>query len=148
MAKTKARDQSLLAAMTSANLYKRTQGKLTRQLTAVGVAAVVLLGAYTLAGSLMFAPDGVRYGVPLAISVVGCWIAFRIVNTPYVADFLISVQAEMDKVSWASREELKRSTIVVISTMFFLAAALRLYDFFWVTIFTWLGILHPGDAGS
>ena len=40
---------------------------------------------------------------------LGLWVAFRLVNMPAFADFLIAVEAEMNKVSWPTRGELFRS---------------------------------------
>ena len=42
---------------------------------------------------------------------------FRLVNLPKFADFLIAVEAEMNKVSWPTRTELFRSSVVVIVTI-------------------------------
>ena len=61
----------------------------------------------------------------------GLWLAFRAVNVPWIADFLIAVEAEMNKVSWPSRAEMFRSTIVVIVTIFGLAFVLFGYDLIW-----------------
>ena len=66
--------------------------------------------------------------MPLVVLVVGWWASFRIVNLPKFADFLISVEAEMNKVSWPDRGELWRASMVVIMVIFFLAALLYSYD--------------------
>lgn len=137
-------EQSLLGGMLTFNLYKRNQGRLVRQVTAITVAVVIIIGAWTLSGTAMLASADrwARIGIPLAISVAGAWGAFRLVNWPRFADFLVSVEAELDKVSWPSRDELKRSSIVVIATMFLLAMLLFAYDSIWLLLFNWLGILH------
>jgi preprotein translocase subunit SecE len=62
------------------------------------------------------------------VAAVGVWVAFRIVNVPSFADFLISVEAEMNKVSWPSRSELFRASMVVIVVIFLLTAILFTYD--------------------
>ncbi len=77
----------------------------------------------------------IRIGIPVALSAIAVWCAFRAVNYSRFADFLISVEAEMDKVSWASRGELYRATIVVLTTMTFLGALLFVYDQLWVVFF-------------
>jgi preprotein translocase subunit SecE len=51
-----------------------------------------------------------------------------VVNIPSFADFLISVEGEMNKVSWPSRGELFRASVVVILVIFFLAFLLFAYD--------------------
>jgi preprotein translocase subunit SecE len=48
----------------------------------------------------------------------------------------------MNKVSWASKDELYRATIVVLSTMFFLALVLWVYDFIWLNVLSFLGIIQ------
>ena len=58
------------------------------------------------------------------------------------AAFLISVQAEMDKVSWSTWPELWRATVVVVGTMFLLGATLFVYDQVLVFVFKYLGILQ------
>ena len=133
-----------------AELYKKNQGRLTRRLTAVGLALVLAFGAWTLGQGPLVGYDRrlgldlplIRVGVPLIIVLVGLWAIFRLINWPRFADFLISVEAEMDKVSWASRQELFRATAVVIATMFFLGFILFAYDLIWVWLFTRLGILQ------
>jgi preprotein translocase subunit SecE len=59
---------------------------------------------------------------------IGVWASFRVVNIPAFADFLISVEGEMNKVSWPSRGELFRASVVVILVIFFLAFLLFAYD--------------------
>ncbi len=143
MAKSKA-ETTWKAELLSLNMYKRSQGRLTRQLTAVSIAALVILGAWTLSqGPLSTYSESVRTGIPFVISALAIWFSFRIVNYPKFADFLISVEAEMDKVTWAGREELQRATIVVITTMVFIGVVLLVYDVFWVWFFTLVRILQP-----
>jgi len=55
---------------------------------------------------------------------------------------LIAVEAEMDKVTWPSREQLFRATWVVIFIMLFLGACLFVYDVFWQWFFKMIGFLE------
>jgi preprotein translocase subunit SecE len=71
-------------------------------------------------------------------------LSYRMVNLPKFADFLIAVEAEMNKVSWPTRGELFRSSVVVIVTIFALAVILYFFDFFWGAFFTFTGILSSG----
>ena len=48
---------------------------------------------------------------------VGIWVCYRAVNLPVFADFLIAVEAEMNKVSWPSRAELYRGRRLVVLIM-------------------------------
>jgi preprotein translocase subunit SecE len=65
-----------------------------------------------------------------------------LVNYPPFADFLINVEAEMVKVSWPTRTELFRSSVVVMLTIFGLAAILALYDVFWQWFLRLLGVIR------
>jgi preprotein translocase subunit SecE len=128
--------------LAAATLYKRNQGKLIRQLTGAAVFLVFGLGAYVMSQTILLGqPQGVKFGIPAAIAVFGAWLAFRVVNMPRFADFLISVEGELHKVTWASRNEVYRATIVVIATMFLFGAILAAYDALWSTLLSALGIL-------
>ena len=142
MAKSK-NGPTFLSELLSVGLYKRNQGRMTRQLTSVMVGLILFWGSWTISNFWLLDQDSlVRIGVPVAIFALGAWVIYRLVNYPRVADFLISVEAEMDKVSWASWPELYRSTIVVICTMLFLGVTLFVFDYFWQEVFTRIGILR------
>jgi len=127
----------------SASLYKRTQGKVARQVTFAALALIVGIGVWRLAQllPLWFGPASVsgatgdagvvRFLVPGLLLAAGLWLCFRIVNMPRFADFLIAVEAEMAKVSWPTGSEVFRSSVVIIFLMFALAAILAMYDLFW-----------------
>jgi len=123
-------------------VYKRNQGRIARQVTFVALALLVVVGAWRLS---QLAGPGVHplywFWIPAIVAASGLWICFRLVNLPMFADFLISVEAEMNKVSWPSRPELIRSSLVVIFTIFFLAAVLLAYDLFWKQLLRLLGVL-------
>ena len=124
-------------------LYKPNQGRLTRQLTGLALSVIVLLGTYTASqGPLASQPTAIRVGLPWAVTAVALWLIYRFLNYPPFADFLVSVEGEMDKVSWASKTELYRATIVVICMMFFLGLILWGYDLAWNILLHWLGILR------
>ncbi|MCY2963642.1 MAG: preprotein translocase subunit SecE [Planctomycetota bacterium] len=132
----------VLNELRSVSLYKRNQGRMTRQLTAGTVIVVALFGAYRL--SLLpslSSSEYARVGIPLAFLAGIAWLAFRLVNIPKFAEFLISVEAEMAKVSWPGRQELTRATSVVIGSMVFLTLVLFLFDAFWAWLLTALGFV-------
>ena len=54
-------------------------------------------------------------------------MSYRVVNVPGFADFLIAVEAEMNKVSWPTRTELFRASMVVLILIFALAVVLFVY---------------------
>jgi preprotein translocase subunit SecE len=120
-------------------LYKRNQGQIARKATFFSFAIIVGLGAWTLSKYLggyvgdnpnwtMTQQNLVKYLIPLAVLAAGLWASFRIVQMPTFADFLISVEGEMNKVSWPSRGDLYRASLVVILVIFFLAFLLYAYD--------------------
>ncbi|MBD3673594.1 MAG: preprotein translocase subunit SecE [Planctomycetaceae bacterium] len=134
----------MLSEMFSAGLYKRNQGRRVRQWTGVAISAIFVLGAWSLYRTLQGdfkLEDAVSTGVAFGLAAAGTWFAYRVVNYPRFADFLISVQAEMDKVSWVSWKELVRSTIVVIVCMTFIGVLLYAYDAAWAAIFKFLNVL-------
>ena len=129
-------DAGFFGELASPQLYKRNQGRLTRQLTALAIALVFILGAWTLSNTLLSDFERpIRIGIPCAIGALGIWLGFRVVNYPRFADFLISVEAEMDKVSWPDWPYLIRATGVVLAVMFIVAAYLALWDWFWFWFF-------------
>ena len=152
-------ETTFLGNLFSSTLYKRNQGRLVRRLTAISIAGIVAFGCWSLSAWVENSPQiaelsrprwipsflpGVQMAIPTVIALAGIWFAFRIVNYPPFANFLVSVEAEMDKVSWASVEYLKRATAVVLCTMMFLGAVLWVYDFLWFQLFTAIGILDAG----
>jgi preprotein translocase subunit SecE len=85
-------------------------------------------------------PPYLYYALPAALLAAGWWISYRAVNLPSFADFLISVEAEMNKVSWPSRGELFRASLVVLLTIIFLGFILAAMDLVWIAVFRILGI--------
>lgn len=144
-------DVSFTANLFSGSLFKRNQGRLVRRLTGIAIAAIVLFGAWTLSvwvetsTTLSDAPRWVQTGLPVVVGLFGLWLAFRTVHYPRFANFLVSVEAEMDKVSWADTDYLKRATAVVLCTMVFLGTILWVYDFFWFRLFS---LIHILDADA
>ena len=147
MSKEKVATSSMwFAELFQVGVYKRSQGKIARQVTFAAMAVIFAMAAYrfyTTFGSQM--PVGGAYGVAAGVFVIGMWISFRVVNMPRFADFLIAVEAEMNKVSWPSRGELIRSAGVVIFVIFFLSITLFGFDVFWGFLFEKIGILRSSS---
>jgi preprotein translocase subunit SecE len=134
-------------AMFSAELYKRSQGKVTRQATFGALALVVAVGCWSLNAQLTFsAAPSTRYAIVAAVLAVGWWLSFRVVNMPRFADFLISVEAEMSKVSWPTRSDLVKTSIVVMVVIFGLVGVLLTFDFVWTFLLQGIGVLPKGTA--
>lgn len=148
MARAKA-DSTLTSELFTPRIYKPNQGRVVRQVTAVAVAIVFVATAWRLrAAVLIDQAPGLATGIPAAIAVLGVWFAFRLVNWPVFANFLVSVEAELDKVTWADWTYLKRATAVVITTMFVLGIYLFLCDVVWQQLFGYIGFLDLDALGD
>ncbi len=133
----------LTAELFHAAVYKPNQGRIVRQLTALAIWVVVALGCWRLYGTLRGSMEAGSYlipAIPGVLLIAGLWIGYRLVNWPRFADFLIAVEAEMNKVTWPSKDELIRASVVVMFTIFFLAVSLFMFDVIWQFIFNFLGV--------
>jgi preprotein translocase subunit SecE len=120
-----------LSELLKTEIYKRSQGKIVRQATCIAIGVAFALGAYQMYSYLHVRPNtplAVAYAIPTVLLVLGLWFGYRVVNLPSFADFLIAVEAEMNKVSWPSQTELIRASVVVIVLMFGLTVILFTYD--------------------
>lgn len=131
--------------------YKRTQGVRMRRYTLLGLLLIGWSGVYTLVIhesigrgdwrlTVPYTGDplksftllsNVEFAVPILLAALTFWVAWRVVNMPAFADFLIATEAEMNKVSWSSRKRLVQDTIVVLITTLFLTLFLLVTDLFW-----------------
>lgn len=157
--------------------YKRTQGLKLRRYTIIGILLVGLTGVWSLLShyaigvgdlslTLPFTSrvvDGKtvhdvvtvltdkQYAVPLLLAGMTLWVAWRAVNVPAFADFLIATEAEMNKVSWTPRSRLIQDTIVVLVTTLLLTTFLLVVDLFWGWLLSnkYIGVLpNPGDRAK
>ncbi len=101
-------------------IYKRTQGRVTRQVTFAALAVVIAFGLVRLSAVEAGHGPHLQFALPGVLLMLGLWASYRIVNVPVFADFLIAVEAEMNKVSWPTRSELSRASMVVLIVIFFL----------------------------
>ena len=122
------------------SFYKRGQGKYTRMISALGGSVIVAIGCLQLYRTLDAADIGlwvetmVPVGLFIALSVLMMWM----VNSPNIADFMISAEGEMKKVNWSSRQEVVVSTVVVISVVIILAVLLGVSDYVLQLSVAWL----------
>lgn len=81
---------------------------------------------------------------PIILAGVLLWLAWRVVNLPTFADFLIATEAEMNKVSWTSRKRLFQDTIVVLTTMILMTLFLFVVDIIWIKVLSsdWVYVLQ------
>jgi preprotein translocase subunit SecE len=123
------------------DLYKRTQGRMVRQITCLVIWVAFFIGAWRMYSLMSTAQPVFKYVIPAVLLVAGLWIGYRIVNLPSFADFLIAVEAEMNKVSWPTRSELVRASMVVIILIFGLTVVLFGYDLFWGYLLKVMGVI-------
>ena len=146
---SKSAGASLLPELFRFGIYKPNQGRMVRQFTFFAIAILAAFGCITLANE-RFIPfaQSIKVGVPLGIWLFFCWIAFRLVNIPKFADFLVSVESELEKVTWPTRNEVVQATIVVLCTMFFLGLFLFLIDLLWTWLFSFIGFTEYKSGGG
>ncbi len=140
-----------LPNLVQTELYKPMQGWYARLYTALGP------GSDRGRGSLAALRDARwttirhwRFGIPAALALVVLgWLIFRIVQFPPFAEFLIATEAEMNKVSWTSKDDLYRATTVVLPTVVLMAVFLFGVDWLWSFILLQIiGVLQFGGGGG
>jgi preprotein translocase subunit SecE len=137
-----------LANLVRADLYKPMQGRQARLWTAVGLGLILGLGAWRLGDALADNPPMTRFGIPAAVAVLSAWLVFRLIQFPPFAEFLIATEAEMNKVSWTSRAELYRATVVVLVSVVLIAVYLFGVDWLWSTLLQAIGVLKFSGDGA
>jgi preprotein translocase subunit SecE len=109
-----------------------------------GVWALFLAGAWKFSQTLfdsvpyigpLVDEQWVRYVIAAVIFGFGMWFGYRLVHYATFADFLISVESEMVKVSWPGVPETRSSTIVVLVMLLLLWIMIWLFDLIWIIVF-------------
>ena len=121
-------------------IYKRGQGKYTRLGSAFGAGLIAAVGCLQLYKKLEASELGLwtETMVPAGLFVALCLLIFYLVNRRSIADFMISAEGEVKKVSWSSRKEVMVSTSVVIVVVVIMAGLLGSTDFGFRLLFQWL----------
>lgn len=144
----------------SAFSYKKSQGQRVRKWTMIGILLVGGSGVYAVINQGMlpageWAPrvpfldvripllSDVPQTGPILLIALTLWIAWRSVNVPPFADFLIATEAEMNKVSWTPLRKLVKDTVVVLVFTALLTGFLLTVDLFWGWTLShpWVGVL-------
>src|SRR6516165_193122 len=115
-------------------LYKPMQGWYARLYTALGLGVIAAAGVWKLWEAAADYGPYWRLGLPTGAALVLGWFIFRVVHFPQFAEFLIATEAEMNKVSWTSKEDLFRMTTVVLATVVLMAVFLFVVDWLWLFI--------------
>lgn len=122
------------------DIYKATQGKNTRLFSAVGLVVIIGLGCWRLYQQLQVwnLNPWIVTLIPLVLFAGLAMGIFVLSNKHKVADFFISAEGEVKKVSWSTKQEITASTIIVIFVVIFMSLLLGITDFFFQYVFTWL----------
>lgn len=146
---SKGRFAPFLANLTHANLYKPLQGRQARLWTTLGLGLTIVMGLRELSLTIGASSNAATaYGVPALIGVVLAWFTFRLLQFPPFVEFLIATEAEMNKVSWTSRDDLKRATSVVLVSVVFMAVFLFGVDWLWSHLLQMIGVLRFQDTSA
>lgn len=139
MTQASAAGAPLTSELFNTGFYKPNNGQIVRRLTMLAIWLIATLGCwrlYTFLPGMMGGSSVATAAIPAVLLAAGLWFGFRVTQWPRFADFLIAVEAEMNKVSWPSKDELLRASVVVIFTIFFLAITLFAFDVVWQFIFS------------
>ena len=146
---SKRRFAPFLANLMQTSLYKPLQGRQARLWTMVGLGLIIVFGLRELFLTLDASATKVTaYSVPAALGAVLAWLTFRMLQFPPFVEFLIATEAEMNKVSWTSRDDLKRATTVVLVTVALMAVFLFGIDWVWYNLLALIGVLRFRDSGG
>ena len=125
--------------MTLFKIYKRGQGYHTRLWSGLVVFAIAVGGCYVLWRKLTVLDNlWVETLVPVGLCVVIGLVLFWLLNRPGAADFMISAEGEIKKVSWSSRREITVSTMIVICVVVLMAVMLFAADMTFKSLFMYV----------
>ncbi len=145
--RAKSRFAPFLLNLARFDLYKPLQGRLARLWTGVGLGLVLALGVWQLSETLIEYQTPVRFGIPAVLALVLGWTIYRLLQYPPFVEFLIATEAEMNKVSWTSRSDLYRATVVVLATLVLVAVYLFGIDWLWSFLLQLIGVLRFSSQG-
>lgn len=151
----------------TASGYKPSQGQRVRRATLLGLLGLLFFGIYTLINSGLLEGSGrnwifrvpftgtiftilpdVRLTMPLVLSAVFGWLAYRLVHMPTFAEFLIATEGELNKIAWPTKRSLWQDTIVVLATVLLMTVFLFVVDVAWGKILShpWVGVLRIDEG--
>ena len=122
------------------DIYKRGQCKYTRLCSAFAIAIIAGLGCLRLYGKLQALDWNlwVETMMPAGLFVVFAILIFWLINKASIADFLITAEGEMKKVSWSSKQEIAVSTFIVVVVVVFFAILFYFTDLGFQLFVSWL----------
>ncbi len=147
---TPARTEAPRPSGSGLKMYKPGQGYYTRLCTAIGAGILIVWGTFFLLDELSgMMTQGTPYYYPVQYGVaVGFLLAMGLVVYWVVGlnrkanDFFIATEGEMKKVNWSSRQEIVRSTKVVIVTVVLFGVFLFIADVLFMEFFSVIKVLQ------
>ncbi|MEK7270150.1 MAG: preprotein translocase subunit SecE [Planctomycetota bacterium] len=115
--------------------YKRGQGNRVRYSVIALFQLVLLIAVYQFHQAVFFRlPTSwreLRLNIVLAavLWALGTIVGYLFLNRPRTADFLVEVDLELNKVTWASRREVLDASGVVLVTLISLTVVISIADF-------------------
>ena len=123
--------------------YKRNQGRPTRQIALCVTTAALSWLLLSVVALFTRRQAGIEWlGICLVVIAAAAALSLALLNRPRWADFLISVQAEIDKVTWPTTQEVRRATVVVLALIATMAVIIFCYDVIWRWVFEKIGFLQ------
>jgi len=130
-------------------IYKPGPGYYPRGGTAVGSGILIIWGAFFLLDEFRGSLDPnasyyypIQYGVAVGfILAMGALLYWVVGLNRKANDFFIATEGEMKKVSWSTRQEVVRSTKVVIVTVVLMAIFLFAADLLFMEFFSAIKVL-------
>ena len=126
-------------------VFKKGQGNRARAVAALAAVAIAAFGVSEAYG--MWSASLVTFAVAAAVLIVGVagtGIYLALINER-TSEFLIETQAELKKVAWPPKEEVKGSAAVVVGTVVVMGAFLWLVDIFLVYITSVIQVYPSGS---
>ena len=120
------------------DLYKRGQGLYARVTVAALLGLLACFGIFELYSVLgaweakLFDTVAWKLIVVALTALVAAVVVFLAVNGGKAVDFLIMTEAELRKVSWPTRRQLRQQTLVVIVVTVIFGAVIQIADWIFV----------------
>jgi preprotein translocase SecE subunit len=146
-------------------IYKKGQGYWTRLLTAIVVVCLIgLICQWVFTNSRLWLIEGltspertaeaarslgrnIALGISGGLALIFAFFAWKTMNSPRGAEFLITTDSEMKRVNWATTKEVVGSTRVVVLFLFFVCMFLFFSDIIFGFFFHFIGVLRTGPFG-
>ena len=123
-------------------LYKRGQGYYTRLWGSIVCFALIAIGCYRLYSILSGTTNNpwIYTIIPVVVLAGFTFMVYWLQNRPALADFFITAESELKKVTWSSKQQIITSTIVVIFVVITFSILLGSVDVGFRSLFEFMGL--------